>query len=248
MSLGRLYSFHTIKCMRPNFVVPVSINKLSSNVPCGRNFSSSEKLVDVSINEKTGISTVTMQRLPVNSLNLELLRELCTVFDALEKDKSRGMILTSGHSPAGGCLLALSCEYRVMVGPKYTIGLNETQLGIVAPKWFEYTMSNVIPKRQTELALTFGRMFSSEEAHKLGLVDELAVDKADAIAKAETFLSGMSKIPAAARNFSKLTCRQEPLEWMKRNKEKDLQQFLGLVSAPAVQRGLELYMQSLKKK
>ena len=42
-----------------------------------------------------------------------------------------------GHSPAGGCLLAMCCDYRVMVGPKYTIGLNETQLGIVAPFWFK---------------------------------------------------------------------------------------------------------------
>jgi hypothetical protein len=42
-----------------------------------------------------GISTVTLQRPPVNTLNLELLQELCTIFDALEKDKSRGMILTS---------------------------------------------------------------------------------------------------------------------------------------------------------
>lgn len=42
-----------------------------------------------------GISTVTMQRLPVNGMNLELLQELCTIFDTLEKDKSRGMILTS---------------------------------------------------------------------------------------------------------------------------------------------------------
>jgi hypothetical protein len=40
-----------------------------------------------------------MQRLPVNSLNLELLQELSTTFDTLEKENSRGMILTSvsGH-------------------------------------------------------------------------------------------------------------------------------------------------------
>jgi len=43
--------------------------------------------------------------------------------------------IMKGHSPAGGCLFAMSCDYRVMVGPKYTIGLNETKLGIVAPKW-----------------------------------------------------------------------------------------------------------------
>jgi hypothetical protein len=42
-----------------------------------------------------GIATVTMQRLPVNSMNLELMQELSTTFDALEKDNSRGMILTS---------------------------------------------------------------------------------------------------------------------------------------------------------
>jgi hypothetical protein len=46
-----------------------------------------------------GISTVTMQRLPVNSLNLELLQELSATLDTLEKDNSRGMILTS----VGGC-------------------------------------------------------------------------------------------------------------------------------------------------
>ena len=36
-----------------------------------------------------------MQRLPVNSLNLELLQELSNVFDSLEKDNCKGMILTS---------------------------------------------------------------------------------------------------------------------------------------------------------
>ncbi len=34
----------------------------------------------------------------------------------------------NGHSPAGGCLMALSCDYRVMAQGKFTIGLNEVQL------------------------------------------------------------------------------------------------------------------------
>lgn len=32
-------------------------------------------------------------------------------------------------------MLALACDYRVMATGKYTIGLNESQLGIVAPRW-----------------------------------------------------------------------------------------------------------------
>jgi 3,2-trans-enoyl-CoA isomerase len=39
-----------------------------------------------------------------------------------------------GHSPAGGCLLAISCEYRVML-PNFIIGLNETKVGIIVPTW-----------------------------------------------------------------------------------------------------------------
>ena len=35
----------------------------------------------------------------------------------------------SGHAPAGGCLIALACDYRVLVEGKHTIGLNEAQIG-----------------------------------------------------------------------------------------------------------------------
>lgn len=58
-----------------------------------------------------------------------------------------------GSSPAGGCMLAISTEYRVMVEGKHTIGLNETQLGIVAPKWFRDMFISVVGYRQAELAL-----------------------------------------------------------------------------------------------
>ena len=42
----------------------------------------------------------------------------------------------NGASPAGGCQIAMSCDYRIMAQhPKFNIGLNETLLGIVAPTW-----------------------------------------------------------------------------------------------------------------
>jgi len=262
-----------------------------------RHFSSAASLVKVEVDSKTGVATVGMQKPPVNSLNLELLQSLCQTFDELEKNKCRGMILTSemptvfsagldilemykpqqerlrqfwtalqdtwlrlygasfptaaainGHSPAGGCLLALSCEYRVLVGPKNTIGLNETKLGIIAPRWFMDSMRNVIGERQAELALTTGRMFSAEEALRAGLVDELAADKADAITKAQAFISQFAQIPPMARAMTKAGFRQDTLNWLKKNQELDLKIFLDFCNQPKVQQGLELYMQSLKKK
>lgn len=41
-----------------------------------------------------------------------------------------------GACPAGGCIIALACDCRVLAdNPKYHIGLNETLLGITTPFW-----------------------------------------------------------------------------------------------------------------
>lgn len=64
-------------------------------LPKVRCFSSAAKHLDVSVNEDNGVATVTMKRPPVNSLNYELLTEFSNVLTDLDKNKSRGMILTS---------------------------------------------------------------------------------------------------------------------------------------------------------
>ncbi|KAG5675601.1 hypothetical protein PVAND_005493 [Polypedilum vanderplanki] len=253
-------------------------------------------LVLVDVNDKTGFSIVTLNRPPVNSLNLELLSAFSSVLDDLHKNNSRGMILTSssstvfsagldinelykpdmdrvrkfwtslqdcwiklygssfptaaainGHAPAGGCLFAMCCEYRVML-PKYTIGLNETQLGIVAPTWFMATMKNTIPLRQAELALTLGKMFKTDDALKLGLIDEIAENKEDAIHKCEIFLKKYQKIPQTARALTKQSYRKNDIMELENNREADLQLFFLAISDPRVQSSLGKYVAFLKLK
>lgn len=55
----------------------------------------SKDLLLVEVNDKTGYATVTMNRPPVNSLNLELLTAFSKTLDDLQNNKSRGLILTS---------------------------------------------------------------------------------------------------------------------------------------------------------
>ena len=40
-----------------------------------------------------------------------------------------------GHAPAGGCVLSMCCDSRIMVNGISKIGLNESKVGIVAPYW-----------------------------------------------------------------------------------------------------------------
>lgn len=153
----------------------------------------------------------------------------------------------NGHAPAGGCLLAMSCEYRVMA-PKYTIGLNETQLGIVAPLWFQATMKNTIPLRQAELALTQGRMFTTEEALKIGLIDDVASDKTECLAKSEQFIESFRRIPREPRMITKQSFRRREIEELESNREQDVQLFVYAVMMKKTQDNLEAYLEKLKKK
>lgn len=71
---------------------------LQANKSLVRCCSSAGKLVDVEINPQSGIATVTMNRPPVNSLNLELLTDLLDAMSSVKKNKCLGMVLTSSSN------------------------------------------------------------------------------------------------------------------------------------------------------
>ncbi len=84
----------------------------------------------------------------------------------------------AGHAPAGGCVLALCCDYRVMTaGPDadkpFRIGLNETQVGLVAPEGIQLMLRRVVGAHRAERMLVAGEMIDAERACQLGLIDEL---------------------------------------------------------------------------
>ncbi|XP_059489535.1 enoyl-CoA delta isomerase 1, mitochondrial-like [Neocloeon triangulifer] len=156
----------------------------------------------------------------------------------------------NGYCPAGSCVMSLACEYRVMVAdPRFRIGLNEVHLGIVAPKWALLATRDTVSYRPAELALTTGKMFSPEEAQTLGLVDELAKDKVDALSKAEKFLvENFSSVNPIARKLTKLSLREPTTNWLMKNKKWDLDFFMDHFSKPDVQENLRNYMENLKNK
>ncbi|XP_038054700.1 enoyl-CoA delta isomerase 1, mitochondrial-like [Patiria miniata] len=79
----------------------------------------------------------------------------------------------NGRSPATGCMMAMSCDYRVMSEGPFDIGFSEVTVGLVAPFWFQDVMVKTCGERQTEMAAGLGTLFTPEEALKIGLVDEV---------------------------------------------------------------------------
>ncbi|TYZ64348.1 hypothetical protein PybrP1_012317 [[Pythium] brassicae (nom. inval.)] len=152
-----------------------------------------------------------------------------------------------GHSPAGGCLLAMCCDYRIMTAGKPMIGLNETQLGIVAPTWFRDTFVNTIGHREAEKMLGLGLQVDATKAKAIGLVDE-AVALEEVFPRSQAAIEKWLAIPDGARVKTKLLMRQETADRLRMNRAADLEQFADFALTDKVQKSLGFYLNSLKKK
>jgi enoyl-CoA hydratase/carnithine racemase len=79
----------------------------------------------------------------------------------------------SGHAVAGGCILALTADWRVLRRGA-SIGLNEVKVGVPLPLSVTALLrATVGPGALSRVAL-LGRNFADEEALAAGLADELA--------------------------------------------------------------------------
>ncbi|KAF5917589.1 hypothetical protein HPG69_000052, partial [Diceros bicornis minor] len=212
-----------------------------------RSFGSQRVLVEPA--PAAGVAVMKFKNPPVNSLSLELLTELVISLEKLENDKTyRGVILTSGACPAGGCLISLACDYRVLAdNPKYLIGLNETLLGIVAPFWLKDTLVNTIGHRAAERALQLGLLFPPAEALQVGMVDQVVPE--DQVQN--TALSVMAQwmaIADHARQLTKNMMRKPTADRLVKQRDPDIQNFVSFISRDSIQKSLRTYLDKLKAK
>ena len=150
-----------------------------------------------------------------------------------------------GHAPAAGCGLALSCDYRIMSASSgATIGLNESKFGLVAPPWLAQQMVDTVGRRQAELSLALGTLYSAEQALAIGLVDEL-VTKEDVPRKAEQEAVKWTAVVPQARVAGKSLLRVERIEALRSKQKDDRDYFVSFISQDNVQESLGVYLRTL---
>jgi enoyl-CoA hydratase len=128
-----------------------------------------------------------------------------------------------GHAVAGGCVLALTADYRVL-GKGANIGLNEVRVGVPLP-WTVTTLlkASVRPERLSEVAL-LGKNFADEEAVRIGLVQELAEDVESAsLARLSEFVER----DARSLTWTKQYLRAQALADMKAHEAEHADEWLG---------------------
>jgi len=151
----------------------------------------------------------------------------------------------TGHSPAGGCVLAVCCDYRVMAQGKYVIGLNEIPVGIIVPDSIFNVYSFWIGKRKAYQYLLEGRLLSVDEALRDGLIDEVC-EPADVMELAEKKIRTYMQLNPVTWSQSKMNLRKELIGQLKGDQTETLNMMLKQWWSPETRRTLQLIIHNLK--
>lgn len=113
--------------------------------------------------------------------------------------------LVNGHAIAGGCILALCCDWKVGAdAPRARLGLNEVALGLRFPARLLRILRHVLPR--LERVILPAGLHAPAAALQLDLLDEL-VSPDDAERVARERLAAMAKHPAASYAAAKAALR-----------------------------------------
>lgn len=152
----------------------------------------------------------------------------------------------NGHAIAGGCVLALQCDWRVMTTSDARIGLNETQLGIGLPSSVLEPLKLAVPAASLPTIAYEGRLFTADEALAIGLVHEVrpaAELEARAIEKAKALASA----PSSAVSQVKLGLRRDALDAIARRSAEETDRWLDSWFSPAAKERLVATAARLKR-
>ena len=82
-----------------------------------------------------------------------------------------------GHAIAGGCELALACDFRIMTAGRARIGLSEVNLGVPVPAAVLTMLRARLSPMAVEELVFHGDGCTAQRAHDLGIVQTVVVDR-----------------------------------------------------------------------
>lgn len=79
----------------------------------------------------------------------------------------------TGHAIAGGCILALCCDYRFIAQGRKLMGFNEIKLGVPVPYPADCILRQIVGSRYARYMIDTGDFYQPEQLFQMGLVDEV---------------------------------------------------------------------------
>ncbi|MGH8145531.1 MAG: enoyl-CoA hydratase/isomerase family protein [Rhodanobacteraceae bacterium] len=169
---------------------------------------------------------------------------LCTV---LARSPIPVAAAVTGHSPAGGAVLAIFCDYRVMARGEFKIGLNEVQVGLTVPDCIQAALRRLVGAYRAERLLVAGEMLDGEAALAAGIVDELTnIDQV--VQRAIAWLQPLLQLPRQAMLTTRVMARADIAHLFNDPTSLPVEEFLDGWFAPEAQATLHALVERLRSK
>lgn len=164
-------------------------------------------------------------------------RDFSTTFLRLWQTELCMVAAIEGHAPAGGTVLCLAADHRVMADGPYRMGLNEVAVGLAVPRFLCQVAVARLGQRNAERLLTTGSLVTPAEALAAGFVDEV-VAQDDVVATSIAMLQARLAVPDKARRATKAALRAPLGDAIARGNDTEIESFLESWFAPHCQREL----------
>jgi len=156
------------------------------------------------------------------------------------------MTAISGHAPAGGCVLAIMTDYRMMAEGPFKIGLNEVAVGIAMPRGVAEVFRSIVGHRRAERLGLTGALMDAQEALRIELVDELVAPEELMSRAKDRITDWMSRAPGAFEG-TKSAFRQTLVSELRTSQFADEERFLDVWFSQESQAILHGLVASLKR-
>jgi len=171
-----------------------------------------------------------------SSLLLRIYRYPKLVFSAI-----------SGHSPAGGTVISIMTDYRIMSKGNYVIGLNEVAVGLSMPIGIGRVFQSLLGERIAEKMTLTGKLVNPEEAESIGLIDEV-VESDNLLNHSIETMNKWLKLPFNKQIQSKLSLRKEVIDLMVDTVKKENDNFINAWFSDECRMTMKKIINKLSKK
>jgi enoyl-CoA hydratase len=130
------------------------------------------------------------------------------------------VVAANGHAIAGGCMIVLAADVRLMAEGNGKIGVPELLVGVPFPAAALELVRFAVPAHQVQSLIYTGRTLPPPEALAAGLVDQV-VAPGDLLARAHEVARQLAQIPPQAFRLTKQALRAPALERIDRAREQD---------------------------
>ena len=216
-----------------------------------RNIENDDSIAGLILTGKDGFFSAGLDLIELYDYDEEKIKSFWTDFldlvTSLVSFKKPMIAAISGHSPAGGCVLALCCDYRIMAEGKFIIGLNEVPVGIIVPESIFHLYSFWLGQPNAYRFLLEGKLMNTQEALSSGLIDEV-VNPESILHAAERKMLTYIQLERNTWQQSKMNMREDLLKKVSADPTEMLRPMLAQWWSPSTRSILKTIIQNLQQK